>query len=103
MPWAYAIATAIAFQDLYNTSTSGTPVLSDPLRDNNNGNLWSEGSDNISGCTFTGGAYLVSESTNGSTENCRGGPNFSNFAYQVQMRIIKGDGGGVSFRNTGST
>ncbi len=33
-----------------------------------------------------------------STNDCLASPNFSDFAYQVQMTIVKGDGGGIIFR-----
>ncbi len=32
------------------------------------------------------------------TNDCLASPNFSDFAYQVQMTIVKGDGGGIGFR-----
>ncbi len=101
-PQAQATGTATAYQDLYNSSTSGTPALSDPLHDNSIGNQWYEGTNTANGvCAFSGGAYHASESQTNTFIGCDSdstSSNFSNFAYQVQMKIIKGDAGGVVFR-----
>ncbi len=91
-------ATATAYQDLYNMSTSGNPTLSDPLRDNSSGNGWTESTDNAGSCQFVGGAYHAINTSTNFFELCSASPSFNNFAYQVQMKIIKGDGGGVIFR-----
>jgi eukaryotic-like serine/threonine-protein kinase len=95
---ANATATVTVYQNLYNQSTSGTPALSDPLSDNSNGNRWSESTDNNGACQFTGGAYHVSTAQTNSFHICYASPSFSNFAYQVQMKSIKCDAGGVAFR-----
>jgi hypothetical protein len=71
---------------------SGTLALDDSLA-YNNGYKWGEDDH----CLFTGGAYHISKSELGAT-NCTAAPNFSNFAYEVQMTIIKGDAGGIIFR-----
>jgi eukaryotic-like serine/threonine-protein kinase len=93
-------ATATAFRNIYTQATSGTPVLNDPLsgRDNNH---WDE---NLY-CTFTGGAYHVTEAQQGSFTTCNAqSTNFFNFTLQVQMVIVKGGIGGILFRSdsTGS-
>src|SRR6266705_476183 len=101
-PQAQATGTATAYQDLYNSSTSGTPALSDPLHDNSIGNQWYEGTNTANGvCAFSGGAYHASESQTNTFIACDSdstSSDFSNFAYQVQMKNIKGDAGGVVFR-----
>jgi len=76
----------------------GTLALNDPLSDNSHGYKWLEGGDNLGTCAFTGGAYHVNAILLDSTNDCLAGPNFSDFAYQVQMTIVKGDGGGIIFR-----
>jgi len=77
---------------------SGTLFFSDPLRDNSLGNGWDEASSQYGSCAFTGGAYHVSTpSTNGGV-HCAARQDFSNFTFEVQMTIIKGDSGGVDFR-----
>jgi len=98
-PQAQATGTAMAYQNLYNSATSGTPALSDPLSDNSNGNGWSEGTSSNFACAFAGGAYHASESQKNSFVYCDApSTNFRDFAFQVQMKIIKGDDGGVIFR-----
>lgn len=95
-----ATATAVAFQNLYTSSTSGAPALNDPLSDNSRGNGWSEGaSTGGGGCQFTGGAYHATIPNNSFFESCDAtAVSFTNFAYSVQMKIVKGDCGGVLFR-----
>jgi eukaryotic-like serine/threonine-protein kinase len=98
-PQAQATGTATAYQNLYNSATSGTPALSDPLSDNSNGNGWSEGTSSNFACAFAGGAYHASESQKNSFVYCDApSTDFRDFAFQVQMKIIKGDDGGVIFR-----
>jgi serine/threonine protein kinase len=81
----------------YIQATSGTPVLDDPLGNNNKGNGWSE--DNH--CVFSGGAYHVTIEQQNTFLVCYAHPPFSNFAFQVQMTLLKGDGGGIVFRTGG--
>ncbi len=97
---AEVIATATAFQNIYTQTTSGIPVLNDPLSGPDN-NHWDENSY----CTFTGGAYHVTESQQGTFNTCNAqSTNFFNLTLQVQMVIVKGDFGGILFRSdsTGS-
>jgi len=91
---AYANATATAEANPYG----GTLALSDPLRDNSRGYGWVEGGDNTGSCQFRGGAYHVSELILNSNIGCYASPDFSNFAFEVEMTIIKGDIGGIGFR-----
>jgi serine/threonine protein kinase len=92
---AYATATAYATNVII-----GTPILDDPLQGNSKGNNWditpiASGS----GCVFTGGVYHSAISQNGYISTCFAqATNFSNFSYQVQMRIVAGDQGGIAFR-----
>jgi hypothetical protein len=83
----------------------GTLALIDSLHDANSSPDWGTGSDNQGGnCTFTGGAYHVFESNVGVSYQCfNSTSDFSNFAYEVQMQIVKGDAGGILFRaNSGN-
>src|SRR6266704_1944750 len=77
----------------------GTLALDDPLSDNSQGHNWQGIDTSLGTCTFTGGAYHVNAILNDSTNGCLASPNFSDFAYQVQMTIVKGDGGGIIFRD----
>ena len=92
---AMATATVVAQQNLYTQITQGAPVLSDPMSGQDN-NGWDQASD----CTFMGGAYHASVVIQGDYTTCNASSaNFRNFAFQVQMVIIKGDSGGICFRS----
>jgi len=97
---ANATGTVTAYQNLYTSATSGTPTLSDPLQNNSFGNQWYEDTgDPNARCAFLGGAYHAGISQTNTFIDCDAESfDFSNFAYQVQMKIIKGDAGGVVFR-----
>jgi tRNA A-37 threonylcarbamoyl transferase component Bud32 len=89
-------------QNTYNNATRGTPTLDDPLRDNSKGYGWSEGDQGYGGnCAFTGGAYHVSQTNTKYSNFCLATTtDFSNFVFEVQMKIIKGDVGGIIFRSS---
>lgn len=72
----------------------GTLALSDPLSDNSRGYRWEDSTDD---CHFSGGAYHVSSQV-GYLMECKASPVFSDFAFEVQMQITKGDCGGLEFR-----
>jgi hypothetical protein len=91
---AATVTATIAYNN-YVQATSGTPVLDNPLSDKSKGNGWAAGSKS---CEFSGGAYHVRMSLKGYYEVCYDQPTFSNFAFQVQMTILKGDYGGMVFR-----
>jgi len=79
----------------------GMLKLNDPLSDNSQGYGWYDYPTNSIGgaCQFTGGAYHVSQSNAQYISFCNAkSTNFSNLAFEVQMRIIQGDCGGVIFR-----
>jgi hypothetical protein len=98
-PIAQSIATATAFQNLYKQATSGTPALDDPLRDNSKGYNWDVVSGQGGVCQFTNGAYQVSMSQTNMFYRCTArSTNFINFAYQVQVTLVKGDQAGIIFR-----
>jgi eukaryotic-like serine/threonine-protein kinase len=79
----------------------------DPLSDNSHGD-WDVNSDKLGTCAFTGGAYHVTAIPQpGSGQQPGKGcalarSNFIDGAYQVQMTIVKGDGGGIFFRDDGN-
>ncbi len=83
---------------------TGSLVLSDPLKDNSKGYRWDVGTfANGSSCSFTGGSYHVAVSTRGHVFACnaRNG-SFADLAYEVQITILKGDRGGLFFRQVGA-
>lgn len=74
----------------------GTLALNDPLSDNSRGYLWDIDNKN---CQFTTQDYHVTATEPGTYANCNSNATtFSDFAFQVQMTIIKGDRGGLIFR-----
>jgi hypothetical protein len=81
---------------------SNTLLLSDPLRDNSKGKKWEEDGDSSGSCSFIGGVYHASISLQNRFRACIA-LNFhaSNFSYQVQMQVLKGDCGGLIFRRSG--
>jgi hypothetical protein len=92
-------ATASAFRAIYTKATSGIPVLHSSLafQDRYNWDIYS--TTDGGGCTFTGGALHASAFSKGFYVPCFAhATNFSNFAYQVQITIHKGDQGGIIFR-----
>jgi len=78
---------------------TGTLVLFDPLSDNSQGYNWGEGTNDTSGCQFTGGAYQVSIAANTAQFCTAHNLDVSNFAFEVLMTIIQGDCGGIVFRS----
>jgi hypothetical protein len=99
-PTVNATAIVTGLQNKYNNATRTNPALDDPLRDSLSGYNWDEGSNGFGGtCTFSGGAYHVSQANTNYFQYCLANtPTFSNFVFEVQMKIIKGDAGGVIFR-----
>jgi eukaryotic-like serine/threonine-protein kinase len=93
-------ATATAYQNLLTGSTGGVPAINDPMSNNKRGSAWEEGTFNDGGaCRFAGGAYQATIATLNFFQTCAAtATDFGNFAFQVQMKIIKGDCGGVVFR-----
>lgn len=80
----------------------------DPLSDNSLGYNWEVNSDKFGTCAFTGGAYHVTALPQPGTGPQPGkgcslpSLSFSDFAYQIQMTIVKGVGGGIFFRDDGN-
>jgi hypothetical protein len=99
-PTVNATATVTGLQNAYYNARHRPPALDDPLHDNSKSNSWEEAINTSGGgtCAFKGGAYHVSESDPNYFQYCTAGPSFSNFVFEVQMKIIKGNAGGVIFR-----
>jgi len=74
----------------------GTLALYDPLRDSSSVYRWDY---DATYCVFKQDGYHMMPMEQNSLSACSAGfTNFSNFAYEVQMQILKGDGGGLTFR-----
>ena len=96
-PVSTATSTGNGEKNPYSPYT-GTLVLNDPLRDNSMGYNWQEANDSSGSCAFTGGVYHVTTGAGHFYPCVAGSTDFSNFAYEVQMKIIKGDCGALLFR-----
>jgi len=82
----------------------GTLVLSDPLADDSQGHGWDVGSTADGMCAFGGGAYHVSSTKTQHYHFCAPSiPDVSNFAFEAQVTLLKGDCGGLIFRRTDNT
>ena len=81
-------------------ASGGTLVMLDPLTDNTRGFGWAQGtaSDNSGACTFTSGGYQVNSNKTQYYYYCPAANTFSNFTFEAQAKIIKGDCGGLVFR-----
>jgi transcriptional regulator with XRE-family HTH domain len=94
-----ASKTAVAQYPGY-LSGKGTLVFFDPLSQQD-GSKWSSSSNNTYGssCQFTGGTYHIrKQQVGGSFSWCAPNGVFSNFAFEVQLTIMQGDCGGMTFR-----
>lgn len=97
-------ATASAYQGLYTQATGGAPVISSPLAFQDNSNWDVYDTNDGGGCSFVGGALHSNVLTKGYYVPCFArNTNVTNFAFQVQMIIVKGDEGGLLFRANPST
>jgi serine/threonine protein kinase len=95
---ADATFAAMPPQVIYIQATSGSPVINDSLSDQNK-STWKSESHPVGSCAFQGGAYHVNVTAQYQEIGClSSGRNFRNFAFQVQMTIIKAGGGGIVFR-----
>src|SRR5216683_1320259 len=95
-----ANATTPALQNPY-PPFSGTLVLNDPLNNNSQGYNWDEGAGT---CQFSAKGYFITETQQKHFQYCTARTtDFSNFAYQVQMIITKGNFGGIIFRSNATT
>ena len=96
---ALAGVTATAQANPYPSYLAGNGTLAfvDPL--NQPDDNWSNNSNSSQdGAQFTQGAYHISQSQNDHFYFSYASGDFSNFAFEVQMTITKGDCGGIMFR-----
>ncbi len=76
---------------------NGTLILSDPL---SSPKAWSPRSNTFGGqCQFVNGAYQVTLSVLQKFFTCYGDNPYTNFAFEVKMRIKQGDCGGLQMRS----
>jgi len=99
VPIVPTLATAAPLDTLQNPYPpyTGLLVLDDAMRNNSKGFQWGEDTDEGM-CRFRNGAYYIDTATSDYVEYCTGAAtHFSNYVFQVQMTILKGDRGGLSF------
>lgn len=95
---ATATAAVITPQAIYTQATSGNPVINDPMN-KPDANSWVNYTGTRNTCTFTGGLYHAVVTQSGAYNLCLAeATRFHNFAFQVQMTLVKGDSGGLIFR-----
>ena len=102
-PTLQASPTISTVKNPYSPHT-GNLALNDPLKDNSKGYRWDVGTfGNGKSCSFAGGSYHVGVSIQGRVFACNAeAVTFSNLTYEVQMTILKGDRGGIFFRQVGT-
>ena len=92
------VATQIAVGDLYNQDTNGTPTINDQLQAQDSNNWGFDHPDEGFSCAFAGGMHVKAAA--GYIETCLArATNFSNLAFQVEMRIASGHSGGLVLRS----
>nr|HET6901271.1 family 16 glycoside hydrolase [Ktedonobacteraceae bacterium] len=101
---ANVVGTVTALQSIYTHATSGNPALNESLSGNTGSNWDVDQAQGGGGCGFNAGSYRASIYSKGFYFSCFAqNTNFSNFAFQVQMDITRGDAGGLIFRGNSST
>lgn len=99
-----AKATVTALNSIYTQATSGTPTMNDPLTQQDTNQWELDNKTGGGGCAFSNGSYHASMPQAGFFAPCYAqNSSFNNFAFQVQMTILKGDRGGLIFRSDGSS
>jgi len=102
---ASATASVIAANPNPYTPGLGNLALIDPLSDNSKGYKWDTGTQTDGTCAFSGGSYHSSTPKTQFYYVCSAAvTDFSNFAFEVQAKIVQGDCAGMVFRadtNTG--
>lgn len=92
-------ATAQAYQNIYTQATKGSPTLSDSMS-SQSGSQWETLTSSVNGtCGFSRGSYHSYMPKATYFQPCFArNTSFSNFAFQVNMTITRGDEGGIIFR-----
>jgi len=101
---AQARATATALQALYTRSISGPPSLDDALNQQSAANWDIYNAQGGGGCAFGGGALHASVLQSQFYVPCFAhATDFSNFAFEAQVELQKGDQAGLIFRANDAT
>jgi serine/threonine protein kinase len=96
---ASATFTAQSPAKIYALATSGNPFINDPLNNASKSTLEIR-KGTLSSCTYANAIYHIMIVSRASYTTCLAQKStVHNFAYEVQMRIVKGDTGGIIFRS----
>jgi serine/threonine protein kinase len=88
---AQASATSTYYQDSYDQLTATTPTVVYPMT-NPNDKTWDKVNGTHGSCSSTNTGYLITVNEKSGVSNCFARTtDFSNFAYQAQMQMSKGD------------
>lgn len=102
---ATATASVIAAHPNPDPPGGGKLAMLDPLSNNSLGYEWDVVNNSDGSCAFTAGVYQVGTPKTQFFQLCASSSTtYSNFAFEAQMKILKGDCGGLIFRgdfNTG--
>ncbi|HEX3643587.1 MAG TPA: serine/threonine-protein kinase, partial [Ktedonobacteraceae bacterium] len=94
-------ATVLAASSNSYSPYSGKLTLDDPLGDNSRGYGWDQSSGGSNRfCQFIGGAYHAAAQSSSSYQTCYTAIQAGNFAFEVQMQVVKGNCGGLEWRDT---
>lgn len=87
---------------IYLQATSSTPIIDDPLNDASTSTWRNSAHPTADGhCAFSTDGYHIVDAKSQTFHFCSSvGSYLVNFAFQVQMTILRGDAGGVIFRRT---
>lgn len=78
----------------------GTLVMDDPLKDNTSGHSWTlENTPLLSSCYFQNQTYHAADSL-GTLSNCFSQLELDNGAFQVQVKLLKGESAGLLLRGS---
>lgn len=96
---ATATASVIAANPNPYLPGKGTLTLLDPLSSNSQRSAWDTGGTADGACNFTGGTYQISTPKTQFFYFCAShSGTYSNLAFEAQMKIVKGDCGGLIIR-----
>jgi eukaryotic-like serine/threonine-protein kinase len=102
MQQTVATFTAQSPQEIYAMATRGKPFFNDPLKDGS-GHVWDNWRLVRASCGFSNEVYQVQIVGGNYFTSCLASTiNAHNFAYEVQMRLVKGGAGGLVFRSNHS-
>lgn len=89
-------ANAMTPSEIYQQATAGIPTINDTL-DKSGDNLWFPQGNAQAQCGYANGSFHILLSVAGSYSCTAYNSSFTALAFQAQMKLINGDGGGLVF------